>query len=265
MIQSDRAVLGEPPGGFSQGEYYSLWLSGKPILAKARDWYMALAGSCPGPVEVCECHHPLIGPYLASCGVSIRQLVAGRGEGEGGVSTKQTRFARWEKYPAGEPVGLVALPLGCIQTAWRSEARREAFARICGNLSEGGRLVLDARNRGGFPEKRQYGIQRLSLEQRDSAGGSILLWETWRPAAAGHDVFELGLAAEAVSAEGIVQKKRYSRYLFAALSPLELEADADSAGLSVESVCGGFSGEPLASGDGESQVWVFKKDKGPKP
>lgn len=265
MIRSDRAVLGEPPGGFSQGEYYSLWLSGKPILAKARDWYRTLASSCPGPVEVCECHHPLIGPYLATGGIDIRQLIVGRAESDGGIATTQSRFARWEKYPEGEPVGLVALPLGCIETAWRREARREAFARIRRNLSEGGRLVLDARNRGGFPEKRQYGIQRLSLEQRDATGGSILLWETWRPASAGHNVFELGLAAEAVSAEGVVQKKRYARFLFSALSPLELEEDADAAGLSVESAFGGFSGEPLGSGDEGSQVWVFRKGKGEKP
>lgn len=261
MIRSSRAVGGEQPGGFPQGDFYPLWLGGKPILSEARDWYINLAVACSRPVEICEFLQPLIGPGLAEAGIEARQVIAGKVDAEAADGDRVARFARWEKYPPGSPVGLVALPLGCIESAWRREVRLEALKRITGNLAGGGRLVLDARNGGRLPEEERYGVQRLALEQRDAAGGSLLLWESWRLAGAAKNVFELRLAAEAVTADGVVQKKRYARYLFASIEPTEMEADAKEAGLEVESLTGGFAGEPFRPGAGR-QIWVFRKRGG---
>lgn len=261
MIDLCRAGGGGPPGGFTQRDLYSLWFAGKPFLAEAKDWYTAFAGRTEGQCQICESYRPLIGPHLSATGIEVKQILVGRTE-EGADAHPGTAYvSRWDLCPEGSPVGLIAAPLGSFETAWRRDARRTALIRLSRNLSEGGRLLLDVINWGGTPEHNFDGLQRLALDQRDAQGGSLLIWESWRLAGTASGAAELGLAAEAVSPDGVVWKKRYARFLCAVIDPDELEEQAAGAGLVKEALFGGFDGEPF-SPEAPRQVWVFRKAGG---
>lgn len=253
-------------------EVYDCWLSGDPAAAPCLGYYIERLRGEKGPLLELGCGTGRISVGLAAAGQRVlgvdcshlmlrlaeKRLAATAIPPGGGARFAEARF---ERLPAeAQSFGAVLLPMRTVGHLDTDPEVRACFSEAARVLRPGGLLLLDHYVFDRNWAEAHDGLRRLMYAGADPrVEGSLLIWDRYD-----YEFDRRFLRAtvfleqiESGAHEPTVRKVGFDFRWFDAE---ELIALAESAGLRLDSLHGGFDGRPFDE-EGEDIVLCLRKSK----